>query len=83
MLSLRIDSYLFIDIIIKRTIETCANYIIKIMVSPVIEQCLPYMNSVNIVKRYLSYCLRHEWEEYSNMELLITWSSIMSSRMLI
>lgn len=42
------------------------------MVRPVIEQCLPFMNwPVNIVKRYLSHCLRHEWEEYSNIELLI------------
>jgi len=52
--------------------ETYTNYIIKIMVRSVIEQCLPFMNCpVNIVKRYLSHCLRHEWEEYSNMELLI------------
>lgn len=70
------DSYLFIDIIIKHTAakytETCTNYIIKIMVWPVIEQCLPFMNClVNIVKHYLSHCLRHEWEEYSNIELLI------------
>jgi len=51
-----------LDVLIYR--ENCTNYIIKIIVRPATKRCLAFMNyPVNIVKYYLLYCLRHEWED--------------------